>query len=82
LKDKINPQWLLEFDAMLMNRSGFKASDHVREQGVPRVENGVRHTFWRMSISSAGQSATNIGGLSDISWGFEATSNWKLQTAL
>ena len=31
-------------------RSGFKTSDQVQGRGVPRIENGVRHTFWRMSI--------------------------------
>jgi hypothetical protein len=35
-------------------RSGFKTSDQVQGQGVPGIGNGVRHTFWRMSISIRG----------------------------
>jgi len=49
--------------------SGFKASDQVQGQGVPRIENGVRHTFWRMSISISGTTQPL-----DLRWGFEATS--------
>jgi hypothetical protein len=58
-----------------MFRSGLKISAHVREQGVPRIENGVRHTFWRMSISIRGKTQ-----LSDIRWGFETISTSVCQT--
>jgi hypothetical protein len=39
---------------LFLTRSAFKTLDHVREQGVPRIESGVPHTFWRMSISIRG----------------------------
>jgi hypothetical protein len=53
-------------------RSGFKTSDQVQEQGMPRIENGVRHTFWRMSISIRGKTQAL-----DLRWGFETTSKPK-----
>ena len=59
---------ITKFD-LFSTKSGLKISDPVREQGVPRIENGVRHTFWRMSISVRGTTQ-----LSDASWRFKTTS--------
>ena len=49
-------------------RSGIKAPDCVREQGVPRIENERTPKYVSISICGTTQ-------LSDDRWGFDTTSN-------